>query len=236
MAGQGVVRGVVRLAHPASNVYVVDGGEGLVLVDTGIAGRAPKIEAQIAALRALTGRDLSAIAITHAHADHAGSLARLAGAFPVPVIAGALDAAILRTGGAPPPSTPTSLLGSLLARIFPTTSIAASRVDIEAVDGTAIPGAPRLRAVATPGHTPGHVSYLWTEGGGVLFAGDSAANVLGLRESFVQADRAQARLSLRKLAEMDFAVAVFGHGLPIRGRAVAHFRRLVEGMAGGGAV
>jgi glyoxylase-like metal-dependent hydrolase (beta-lactamase superfamily II) len=231
MAPRTVVPGVAQLAHPASNAYLLDGGEGLVLVDTGVPGRAARIEAEIGRLRRAVGRDLSAIAITHAHTDHAGSLGRLADVFAVPVLVGELDAGAIRAGGLPPATTPTSRLGGILMRVAPRATIDAARVDLEVADGDPVPGAPGLLAIATPGHTPGHVSWLWPEHGGVLFAGDVAASVLGLRESFVHADRAQAARTLARLATLDFAVAVFGHGPPIHGRAVTHFRRLVEAQA-----
>jgi glyoxylase-like metal-dependent hydrolase (beta-lactamase superfamily II) len=236
MARRSVVPGVYQLANPASNAYLVDGGEGLVLVDTGVPGRGPGIAQEIESVGRSAGRDLAAIAITHAHADHAGSLAQLAEAFPVPVLAGAPDAALIRTGGAPPSGVPTSLFARVLFRIIAPATLEAGRVDVEVVEGTMVPGAPGLHALLTPGHTPGHVSFFWPEHRGVLFAGDIAANVLGLRESFVHADRAEALRSLTRIAAMDFEVAVFGHGPPISGRAVAQFRRLVEEMARSGAV
>ena len=63
----------------AINVYLV----GDVLVDTGIKQSAGKIGA------ALKGRGVSAIALTHAHGDHAGGMKRLAAQLGVPVWCGA---------------------------------------------------------------------------------------------------------------------------------------------------
>ena len=40
-----------------------------------------------------------------------------------------------------------------------------------------------------------------------------------------------AKESFRKLAELEFDVACFGHGGPIRGKAHAAFRREVEKLA-----
>jgi hypothetical protein len=40
-----------------------------------------------------------------------------------------------------------------------------------------------------------------------------------------------AKGSFRKLAELEFAVACFGHGGPIKGKAHAAFRRAVEKLA-----
>jgi len=231
MAGRDVIRGVRQLPHPLSNAYLVDGGDGLVLIDAGFRGRALEIRREVDRLARALGRDLAAIAITHAHADHVGSLGRFAAETAVPVLAGELDAARIRAGGIPPKPIPTGLVGRLMAVAAMRVDVEPARVDILVGDGDPVPGAPGLRVLATPGHTPGHVSYLMADAGGVLFAGDLAVNVLGLRESFVHADRAQALRSLERVAALDFEVAVFGHGPPITRRATARFRRLVERLA-----
>jgi glyoxylase-like metal-dependent hydrolase (beta-lactamase superfamily II) len=99
-------------------------------------------------------------------------------------------------------------------------------------DGDELPVA-GVKVVHTPGHTPGHVSFLWPAHGGVLFVGDAAADLLGrlsLPTSFE--DLARVKQSLGKIAELDFEHAVFGHGTPIKGKANARFRRLVEQQAG----
>jgi glyoxylase-like metal-dependent hydrolase (beta-lactamase superfamily II) len=77
------------------------------------------------------------------------------------------------------------------------------------------------------------VSFLWPERGGVLFVGDAAANMfrcLGIAP--LNEDLAASRASFRKLAEMEFSSACFGHGSPIRGRAAARFRRKLDRVAG----
>lgn len=231
MANRRVVHGVFQLASAASNAYILDGGEGLVLVDTGLRGRADELRREIDHVGRAVARDLASIAITHAHADHAGSLARLVETFHVPVVAGALEAPAIRSGGVPPPPIPNGLVGRIMTRLARRVDVDGSRVDLEVTEGDSVPGAPALVAIHTPGHTPGHTSYLWPEEGGVLFAGDVAVNVLGLREAFVHSDRAQARETLARLATLDFEVAVFGHGPPITGRAVARFRKLAERLA-----
>lgn len=231
MAPRSILQGVLQLPHPVSNAYLVDGGDGLVLIDTGMPGRAGELRRMIERAGRSAGRDLAAIAITHAHVDHAGSLARLAALFEVPVLVGTLDAAMIREGGVPPAPTPTGPLGRVMAILSPGFAIEAARVDVRVGEGDRVPGAPGLQALHTPGHTPGHTSYLWAEHGGVLFAGDVAVSVLGLRESFVHADQGQARQTLARIAALDFDIAVFGHGPPITGRAAVRFRRLAERLA-----
>lgn len=231
MAGRDVARGVRQLAHPLSNAYLVDGGDGLVLIDTGFRGRAVELRREVDRAARATGRDLAAIAVTHAHADHIGSLGRFAADSRVPVLAGAADAALIRSGGIPPSPNPTGLIGRLMGVAAVRVDVEPSRVDLVAGDGDTVPGAPALRVITTPGHTPGHVSYLLDDDGGVLFAGDIAVHVLGLRESFVLADRAAARRSLQRVAALTFEVAVFGHGPPITRGAAGRLRQLADRLA-----
>jgi glyoxylase-like metal-dependent hydrolase (beta-lactamase superfamily II) len=230
MGSRRVVHGVFQLPHPISNSYVLDGGDGLVLIDTGYRGRALEARREVDRAARSIARDLTAIAITHAHADHTGGLAGLAAEFDVPILAGALDAPAIRAGHSVT-GEPTGILGRLMRVGTRRMTVDPARVDILVDEGDPIPGAPALRVIATPGHTPGHLSFLWPAEGGVLFAGDIAFHALGLRESFVHADREAARLSLAKVAALDFEVAVFGHGPPFVGGAVARFRRLVERQA-----
>ncbi len=102
-----------------------------------------------------------------------------------------------------------------------------ARVDVELVAGDEIPST-ELRVIDTPGHTLGHICYLDTKLG-VLFLGDSAANFGQLTVGgVVNEDSELARKSFEGIAELDFDVAVFGHGTPLVGRASAEFRKVVE--------
>lgn len=78
-----------------------------------------------------------------------------------------------------------------------------------------------LRIVATPGHTPGHVSVL-DQHAGVLVAGDAIngadGGVVGPNPEFSE-DMPQANASVRKLADLSFDTVLFGHGEPVRGDA-----------------
>lgn len=67
--------------------------------------------------------------------------------------------------------------------------------------------------VHTPGHTPGHVSFIWND---VLFAGDAFVTGEKFKPSprLLAWDIAEARRSLNKLLEHDFSRAVSGHGKP----------------------
>ncbi|WP_048146461.1 MBL fold metallo-hydrolase [Pyrococcus abyssi] len=65
-----VIPGIYRIFDTFVNVYIVDRGDHLVLVDTGIESTCEKI---IEAVKKL-GKPLKAVILTHGHMDHTGSL------------------------------------------------------------------------------------------------------------------------------------------------------------------
>lgn len=218
------------------NAYLVDGDE-LTLVDVGLPGLTKTF---LKAVRD-AGRnpdDLRHIAVTHHHADHTGSLARLAARVPgAAIYAHPLDIPII-TGNKPVPGpSPDSRLGKVLGPIL--MRMQPSRldhVDIQCPveDGDEVPAASGMTVVHTPGHTAGHVSFLKRSNGGVLFVGDAAANMfgrIGPPIGMFTEDMNRARESMRKIAGLKFDAACFGHGTVITGKANAAFRRWVEKQA-----
>jgi glyoxylase-like metal-dependent hydrolase (beta-lactamase superfamily II) len=90
-----------------------------------------------------------------------------------------------------------------------------------------VPG--RLRVVATPGHTQGHVA-LHVEQAGVLFTGDAMCSLHPLTgrrgpqlmPSALNNSTDQALASLERIAALDASTLLFGHGEPwADGAAVA---------------
>ncbi len=149
-----------RMAGPVSYVgtaelgcYLIQGSKGHILLNTGLADSPPLI---LASLKAL-GVDPKAIQVlltNQAHFDHVGGFAELQRLTGAQVWATAADAPLLRDGGASDPSG--------------FTRFAPVKVDRLLADGERITlGDLDLRVVATPGHSPGSVSYLLTfaEGG-----------------------------------------------------------------------
>jgi glyoxylase-like metal-dependent hydrolase (beta-lactamase superfamily II) len=148
-----------------------------------------------------------------------------------------LDAPIVRGETPVPGPNRKSIAGRILwpviKRITPS-QLPTLGVDHEVQDGETLPIAGGLHAIHTPGHTAGHVSYLWPRHGGVLFAGDAAGHMfgrLGTPLGMFTEDMAQARESIRRLAGLEFDTACFGHGGVLKGKAHAAFRRYVEKMA-----
>jgi glyoxylase-like metal-dependent hydrolase (beta-lactamase superfamily II) len=222
-----------------TNAYVLVAEDGVTLVDSGTKGKQGDILEGVSA----TGRtpaDLKHILITHHHSDHTGSLASLVETTGAKAYVHPLDAPITRgdepVAGPNPASRPGRLLKPLLMRLQPA-RMPPVAIEREVVDGDELPIAGGLKVVHTPGHTAGHVSYLWPESGGVLFAGDAAGKfreiqppVGGLASMFTE-DPEAAKESFRKLAALEFDTVCMGHGGVLTGQAHAAFKRAVEKLA-----
>jgi glyoxylase-like metal-dependent hydrolase (beta-lactamase superfamily II) len=223
-----IVPGVFGLGFGYVNAFVVvDSGRSLV--DSGLPKRGEKLRRAVH--EAGANRPLQDVLVTHHHQDHVGSLADIAPE-GVTVWAHPSDAVVIR-GEAPMPRP-----GSrnaldrfgvrLIERFAPTAPPA--RVDRDVADGQQLEIGDGFVAYHTPGHTAGHVSFLYPSKR-VLFVGDAAANMLGrLGPPFglFTEDHAAVRASIAKIAALDFDVACFGHGGVLRGDACVAFRKLAD--------
>ncbi|WP_066943157.1 MBL fold metallo-hydrolase [Streptomyces lushanensis] len=196
--------------------YLLRRGSDAVLVDTGIAGQGDVITE---ALRGwgLDRESLTHVVLTHWHPDHAGSAAELAAWPNVRIWAHRGDAPIIRGDNYGSFPALTHAEEGLYAHIAGTIPDAApSRVDRE-LDDDEILDEIDARVLSTPGHTDGSIA-LHFPNEAVLFTGDIATEhqgqvVLGPFNH----DRALARESFRRFADIDVDTVCFGHGQPLRG-------------------
>jgi glyoxylase-like metal-dependent hydrolase (beta-lactamase superfamily II) len=211
----------VRVAHVHAHLVVTD--RGVVLVDTGLpGGGARTIEQALRDVRRSLG-EVTTILVTHRHNDHVGGLAELRRRSGATVVAHVIDVPFItgrRTAQNPP-------LLRVLSKVMRTAEPAPVDEALSADGPFSVPG---FTAVHTPGHTLGHVSFLLDRAGGVLFAGDAAGGIPGGRVSGspkpVTDDPAAAKDSLKRLAALEFTIAVFGHGPAVTDAAVERFRAL----------
>ena len=205
----------------AINAYLI----GDVLVDTGIAQSANKIAAM------LEGRRLSAIALTHAHGDHAGAMRRLADRFGVPVWCGARDREAAETGRlvlAPALRRPALTAIANASAGFDGATVARTLADGDSL-------AAGFSVLDTPGHSPGHVSF-WRESDRTLVCGDVFFNmqllttIPGLHQppDLFTPDPAENRRSERRLAALEPRTVGFGHGPVLRDSAAERLREFVR--------
>jgi glyoxylase-like metal-dependent hydrolase (beta-lactamase superfamily II) len=200
------------------NSFALAGSDGgVTIVDAGlrIALARKRLVAGLAAIGAAPA-DVRRVVVTHAHPDHAGGLAALVEQTGCGVLAHERESVYLRDG-----RSPRTRRGH--RRGFP-----AVTVTTEFQDGTLLPGG--LRAVHTPGHSPGHTALLH-EDTGVLFTGDAVINVHGVHYTpgFLCTDPDRNRQSADHLGELDFEVAAFAHGPELRRDAKVAVRALALG-------
>lgn len=235
-----VAEGIHRLGSSYINFYLVEESEKITIVDSGLPAYWEQIPQALSALgRSMA--DVDAVLLTHSHADHIGTAAKLANedAIRILIHSADVDSAaraervsslrlvpfawrlwftnyslhLLRSGAtkAPPLQDP-AIFG-----------------DGERLD---VPGRPRV--IHLPGHTAGS-SALFFEQRGTLFSGDALVTLDTLRgkkgpailtDPF-SADEDRARESLGRLERIEAGVMLPGHGEPWRG-GVAEAVRLAR--------
>jgi glyoxylase-like metal-dependent hydrolase (beta-lactamase superfamily II) len=193
----------------AFNCYLVREDDGFTLVDTGLSGSAAGI---LAAARQ-HGLPIVRIALTHAHADHVGSLDALAGQLPGVEVAATQRTAQFMAGQVTlaPDEPQTTINGGFVVCRTPPTTILGPRDRVGS-----------LEVIAAPGHSPDHIAFL-DRRNGTLIAGDAFQTQGGIavagvtRWTFPFPARATWHLptaleSAQRLAALKPARLAVGHG------------------------
>ena len=208
------------------HVYVVDGGDELVMIDAGFGPGTERI-LELMEADGLDPRRVSKIVITHYHADHAGGCAAMVDATGAELWAPAEAAQAIRTGDA-------DAIGLTWAQSFgfyPDDYVwQACDVATEFADGDRIGvGELVLEAVSTPGHCTGHyVLRLAGRMRSYLFASDlvfwgGAIILQNVPDSNVQEYAA----SMNRALELEFDALLPGHHMI----SLENGRRHVEAAA-----
>jgi glyoxylase-like metal-dependent hydrolase (beta-lactamase superfamily II) len=155
------------------NALLIETAERKVLVDTGSrSAMGPSTGKLIANLRfaGVAPEQIDTVVISHAHPDHLFGVLDAAGALAFPaawVLVGGAEHAFW-TGDADLSRSPIdpSLKRMVTDGAREHLGAIAARLELVGPDRELAPG---LTAVATPGHTPGHLSFLLASGGAQLF-------------------------------------------------------------------
>lgn len=228
-----VADGVWRIpTAPADflNSWLLQGADGtLTLIDAGTKGAPKKILAALAGLGKAPG-DVTHLLLSHAHNDHTGGARSVVDATGAQVQTHEREAVYVREGRMPP-SDASTRGGRLMTRL-PGALKGFAKVGVDGTfeDGDVLPLAGGIQVVHTPGHTPGHCSFLHPTSG-VLLTSDAVFNVRGLRYSFKNSctDVRLSRASAQRLGELDFEVAGFTHGAHVSTGARAAVRAFLAG-------
>jgi glyoxylase-like metal-dependent hydrolase (beta-lactamase superfamily II) len=175
-------------------VYLVDGGEEMVLIDTG-AGEGFELIADNIRSLGLRPDRLKAVIATHSHIDHIGALFRFREEYGVEVIAHELDAEAIETG-----------MGC--GAEYYGVSYRPCKVDVvlRGTEETVRCGRHDLKVIHIPGHTPGSIAVYLDAGTRILF-GQDVHGPYFLKGSNTD----QAKISLRRLADLDADILCEGH-------------------------
>jgi len=223
-----------------TNVYFVRSGPAWVLVDTGWAKDALRIENAAKELFGATAGRPAAILLTHAHPDHAGSARCLAHRWDCAVhlhpnelpIASADFESMVAVAGPLDRWVVLPLMRAMGRRrrqaVLDRSSLGALARPVE--PGRGLPGLPDWECVPTPGHTPGHVAY-FRPADRVLISGDALVTLrirtvrglltprpgLSAPPWYTTWNPTATAESIGRLAGLGPTVLAGGHGTPLTG-------------------
>jgi hydroxyacylglutathione hydrolase len=189
------------------NAYLVED----VLIDAGTRHSAKGI------LRDISGHEVTAHALTHAHPDHQGSSHEVCTKLAIPFWVPEEDVAAAEDPSLIGQRQPDNFMAQFFVKRFVGPGHA---VDRRLHEGDEVGG---FQVLDTPGHSAGHVSF-WRESDRVLILGDVLNNmdiltaIPGLREpkTWVTPDPERNRQSIKRLGALEPRLVLFGHGAPLR--------------------
>jgi glyoxylase-like metal-dependent hydrolase (beta-lactamase superfamily II) len=220
-----VINGVQVVPMGMANAFLIDGGDGLILIDAGYPGK------EAAVFEAIRGighslDHLKHLILTHGHPDHIGSAAAIVRETGAKTYMHSLDIPIAESGG---PFRPLKAAPGLWRRVLcellyhPNERLEPVAIDQPLTAGEVLPIAGGIEVVHTPGHCAGQVALLWHPGR-MLFAGDAFMNIMGLGDPIGFESLEEGRASQREIANLSFDAIGFGHGGSITFGASARLR------------
>ena len=193
--------GVVGIEAGGAYAWIVRTSNGAVLVDAGLDTTGAAIVAELKA-EGVEPRQVQAVLITHGHPDHYAA-ARL---FETATIAvGAGDLAMIRGD-----KTHYSTFGRIVGAVMPLPPAPLAITAVRGDEQLEFDGA-SFKVIATPGHSPGSVMYLYKD---VLFTGDSLMRKndgVAIVPALFSEDAGRNRDSLRALEPLTFDKIADGH-------------------------
>jgi glyoxylase-like metal-dependent hydrolase (beta-lactamase superfamily II) len=198
-----------------ANAYLVEGDEGITVVDTGLPGSTGKILDYVQSI-GYHHSDVKTIVLTHSDMDHAGSAAQLKEETHAKVAIHEADAP--RLSGEKQWKAVKGVLGLFLRVAGAVMRFTRLKADVLLKDSDVIDG---LTVIHTPGHTEGSICLYLP--GRALFVGDvlltNGERILTLPRKSMSMDMNLAKESVRKVSQLEYSVLLPGHGPPIKQNA-----------------
>lgn len=222
-----IIPNVYQLTIKGANVILIV-EEELTLIDTGLRGSSPQIVDFIRNL-GHSPEEISLIILTHNHIDHMGGLAELKQLTRAKVAIHKSDIGERKNLPSAGSRYKVSLteLPSTLRSVF---SIRSEDIDIQLVGGEVLEPLGGLEVIHTPGHTQGSIS-LFSQQNKLLIVGDALRKrrkTLHLPPRMASSDLTKAIESVKRMAQLDFDILCFGHGLPLSDDVHAKIKDLIE--------
>ena len=196
-----VDREVVGVEAGGSYAWIVRTPHGAVLVDAGLDASGAAILAELKSA-GVQPQQVLAVLITHGHPDHYAA----ATLFPKAEVLGGADDIPMMHGDGRHYST----FGRVMSALIPLPKGPDAVTPLRGGEQLEFDGA-RFAVIATPGHSPGSVVYLYKD---VLFTGDSLmrkGDGVTIAPSLFSEDSAENRRSLIRLERLSFDKIADGH-------------------------
>ncbi|MHA2172195.1 MAG: MBL fold metallo-hydrolase [Candidatus Kariarchaeaceae archaeon] len=204
------------------NAYIIERGDELVLIDSGMNSKAKRILRYLK--NELESQKISKILLTHHHIDHVGGLHYL-NELLKPTIYTSIEDKPIITGEKSRP-LPRSVFLKPLFYVLKPFMRAKPVTQVELVeDGEQMDD---FIVYHLPGHTMGSLGFLKDN---ILFAGDAGVTSKGsvkLGPKIVAESLEEAERSLRRMATLNFDMILSGHGNPILEDASNRVKDAVE--------
>ncbi len=201
-----------RFSRGFVGVYALRGSGGVVVVDAHYARSDRWLLRKLA--RAGLVDQVTALVLTHGHADHAGGAAALSEALSIPVIAGAGDVPMLAAGDHGEPE-PLGLLARLLAPTVPRRYPPVAVDQIVDAEVSLAPHGVAASVAPVGGHSAGSL-IVRLDDSAVVLSGDLIRGGLTAQHRpkphFFHEDLAAAHAALRSIVEAGAPVLLPAHG------------------------
>jgi glyoxylase-like metal-dependent hydrolase (beta-lactamase superfamily II) len=226
--------GLKPLSGPGDgNVYLIDGGDELAIIDPGWGKSCKQIDANIRSAGFSLNR-IKKVILTHYHADHSQGAWNLQRKLKIPVFAHFLEAKILLKGDG-------CRLGGYRWPFVSLEKLKPIRVDHCLHDKDVLKvGTWSFKVIHIPGHTPGGIGLLaQRERKRIFFSGDTAIGdqprtgkgIIGWVSFTFGGNLGDYKRSLLKIKKLQPGLVFPGHGLPLTKNIQASLNHCLKRLA-----